>query len=288
MKKKQMPGPDTKLVRRLVDLSLAEDLPSGDVTSEACVPRAHMSEAFIRARQSMVVCGLPLLALIARQSRRNVQVKCLCREGAVVKSGAILARLRGKTRDLLALERTMLNFMQRLSGVATLSKSARKAAAGLKILDTRKTTPGWRDLEKYAVRVGGACNHRANLSEMVLVKNNHIDANGGDVRKTLQQIYKRVRRGLTIEVEVRSLSELSAALEFRPDIIMLDNFTDAEVARAMRCMAMLPRRPVIEVSGGVRPARLKRLKALGVDCVSMGALTTQAVSVDISMRIQAL
>ncbi|MBX7144981.1 MAG: carboxylating nicotinate-nucleotide diphosphorylase [Oligoflexia bacterium] len=279
---------DSILVRKLIDIALAEDLPAGDVTSDACVPVRHMSVATIRAKQTLVVCGLPLLALVAQRARRRIAIRLACKDGRLVKAGTVLAKLQGRTRDLLALERTMLNFLQHLSAVATVSRRAQAAAEGLKVLDTRKTTPGWRSLEKYAVKVGGACNHRASLSDMVLVKNNHIDANAGNVRITLQQVFERAPRNLQVEVEVRSLAELSAALEFRPHRIMLDNFSDAQVMRAMRAMQHLELRPMIEVSGGVQQARLKRLKRLGVDCVSMGALTTQAGSVDISMRIESV
>jgi nicotinate-nucleotide pyrophosphorylase (carboxylating) len=179
----------------------------------------------------------------------------------------------------------VLNFLQRLSGVATAARALVLKNPGIVLLDTRKTMPGWRLLDKYAVRIGGARNHRFSLGDMILIKNNHIDAHPEGMRAVLAHIVANKPLYMPWEVEVRTLQELGVALEFSPTIVMLDNFSDELIAEALTRISAQPRRPLVEVSGGVTPERLVSLASLGVDAVSMGALTTRAPNVDISLRI---
>jgi nicotinate-nucleotide pyrophosphorylase (carboxylating) len=206
-------------------------------------------------------------------------------DGARVADADWLCELHGSTQHLLAIERTVLNFLQRMSGVATYTHSFCEQAKGLHVLDTRKTMPGWRVLDKYATRVGGARNHRTSLGDMVLVKNNHIDAHPGGIRAALAAVLAQKPLYMPWEVEVRDLTELAIALEFKPTIVMLDNFSDILISDAVALVRQNSHQPLIEVSGGVHRERLSSLGALGIDAVSVGALTTQATNVDISMRI---
>ncbi len=277
---------DSPLVRRLVSLALEEDEAHADLTAALTVPESHRSTAKLIARQPLVASGLPIAAVIAREAGFQLAVTAAVGEGEEVDDGAALVELEGPTRQILAVERTMLNFLQRMCGVATYTRKFVSAAAGLTILDTRKTMPGWRLLDKYSTRVGGASNHRMSLADMILVKNNHIDAHPGGIRAALQSVHDSKPAGIRWEVEVRTLEELSVALEFNPDIVMLDNFTDSDVKFAMQAISGATVRPMVEVSGGVRADRLAVLRNLGVDAVSAGSLTTQAPNVDISLRIR--
>lgn len=273
------------LVRKLVALALEEDLALGDVTSELSVSRDHQSIACIIARQPLVVCGLEVISMIIEEAKFHVTVNNRCQDGTLVQPEVILAELSGLTREILAAERTVLNFLQRLSGVATHTREFVAEANGLVVLDTRKTLPGWRMLDKYAVTVGGGKNHRFSLGDMILVKNNHVDANSHGMRGALQMIADQKPFYMPWEVEVRNTEELLAALDFKPSIIMLDNFSDDDIRAAMALLAKSPYRPLIEVSGAVTKKRLAALRELGVDAVSAGFLTTHAPNVDISMRM---
>jgi nicotinate-nucleotide pyrophosphorylase (carboxylating) len=214
-----------------------------------------------------------------------IKVDVHCSEGAVVQDETSLVELEGPTRAVLAAERTILNFLQRLCGVATFTHDVCAAQPGLTILDTRKTMPGWRYLDKYAVRTGGGQNHRFSLGDMILVKNNHIDGHSHGIRGALGDVAATKPPYMPWEVEVRNLEELRIALEFSPHSIMLDNFSDELIREAVRIAEKATPRPLLEVSGGVTKERLSTLATLGVDAVSIGALTTRAPNVDISMRI---
>lgn len=279
---------NSPLVDKLIDLAIAEDLSFGDITSELTVPATTKGKAVIIAREQLIVCGLPLVERILVRAGRALKFEALAKEGSLIKEPQPLCRLNGKARDILALERTILNFLQRMSGVAGAAAAAQKAAGKLCVLDTRKTTPGWRVLEKYAVRIGGATNHRFSLGDMILVKNNHIDACKGDIHATLRPVFKSRPRYMPVEVEVRNMHELKATLKFPVDVVMLDNFSDAALVPALALINSNIKRPLVEVSGGITQARLSRLKKLGIDCVSMGALTTKATNCDISLRLTLL
>lgn len=274
-------------VLSLISAALSEDKVGADVTTNLCIDPAQEAEADILAKQNLVVCGLPIVPLIFERAGKAARFEAFKQEGELVEAPAALGRIRGKAKDLLSLERTILNFLQRLCGVASLAREYSIAAPGLKVLDTRKTTPGWRMLEKYAVRAGGGVNHRATLADLILVKNNHVDLNGGDLAQVLAKIERSRPEGVDLEVEVRNASELGAALGFSPRRIMLDNMSDDDISRSVKEIRSAKGRAVeIEASGGITKERLPRLSALGVDCVSVGALTTQAVNKDISLRIK--
>jgi nicotinate-nucleotide pyrophosphorylase (carboxylating) len=275
----------SNLIRKLVALALEEDLSFGDITASLTVPDGHRSEARIIARQSMVMCGVEVLGLIISEGHWSIQLTMRVTDGDQLQEGAVIAELEGLTNEVLAAERTILNFLQRLCGVATFTREFCQSEPALVVLDTRKTMPGWRVLDKYAVRVGGGKNHRFCLGDMILVKNNHIDAHPGGIRATLESVVKGKPLYMPWEVEVRNIQELEIALEFKPTIVMLDNFSDDLLAQATKIVRQRPEPPMVEVSGGVTRDRLKVICASGADAVSVGALTTQAPNVDISMRI---
>jgi nicotinate-nucleotide pyrophosphorylase (carboxylating) len=269
----------------LIDLALEEDLALGDITAQLTVPEQHTSKAKVIARQNLVVCGVDIVAEIVKAGGWSISVTTKAVDGASAKDGDILVELAGRTRDLLSAERTILNFLQRLCGVATFTRNFCEPQTGLKILDTRKTMPGWRLLDKYATKIGGASNHRFSLGDMVLVKNNHIDAHPHGIEGALADIVAKKPLYMPWEVEVRNLDELKVALTFNPTIVMLDNFSDDVLKEAVALVKAVPHPAMIEVSGGVSKDRLAKIHAAGVDAASVGALTTQAPNVDISMRI---
>lgn len=267
----------------LIDLALAEDAGLGDLTSRAIFPAAHRSRAVIEAAQELVVCGGDVAAAVFTRLDPALVVAIGARDGQVVKKGAVILRVRGSTASILTAERTALNFIQRLSGIATQARrfAARAKPFGVRIVDTRKTTPGFRALEKYAVRCGGAYNHRASLGEHVLIKDNHIAAAG-----SLGEAVRRARAAAPhlskIEVEAKTLAEVRAALRARAEVILLDNMTPSEVRGAV---AVIAGKAVVEVSGGVRYETLADYALPGVDVISIGALTHSAPAADLSLTI---
>ena len=275
--------PATQRLNALIELALDEDQAKFDITANCTIPEALTATAIVHAKEELVVCGLPIINLITQRYGCTLALSILQQEGTRVVNGCELARLAGNARVLLALERTILNFLQRLCGVATNTNNFVRHAGGIELLDTRKTLPGWRELDKYATRVGGARNHRADLKSMVLIKNNHIDANRGDVSKVLRAVQNC---GVPIEVEVRNLTELHEVLKGQIDYLMLDNMSNQEIAQALALVQQIKPQVKVEVSGGVTLERLPQLAALGVSLVSIGALTTQARNVDISMGIK--
>lgn len=276
---------DTQAVRRLIRLALDEDHVGSDITSELSIEKKLLATGRIIAREQMVFCGGELISLIFQEMKSSVAVTDVISDGSVVKQEAVLARLSGSAREILSAERTILNFLQRLSGVATRTNTfVKMAPPGVEILDTRKTMPGFRFLEKYAVSVGGGRNHRGNLSEMILIKNNHLDANGGDVEKVFKKMSRR-SQGIKIECEVRNSEELAKVVAHKPDIIMLDNMGDALLADCVEMIRKRSPNSKIEVSGGITLERLEGLGKLAPILVSVGSLTTRAPNVDISLRI---
>lgn len=281
---------NSPLVKELVKLALKEDLSYGDVTSSLTIPAENEARAEIVAKEELVVCGLDIVPLILWELGMPVTSEALASDGERAGPGKALVRLEGSTRGLLSAERTMLNFLQRCCGVATYAAKIVSECPGIVVLDTRKTLPGWRVLDKYAVSVGGARNHRLSLGDMIMVKNNHVDASpGANAAEKMRNCLKRVFAGkpffMPVEVEVRSFEELNAALEYEPPYVMLDNMNNEQVRQALGIIAA--KSPVIqaEVSGNVNVQRLKELREIGVACASMGAITTAARAVDISMRI---
>jgi nicotinate-nucleotide pyrophosphorylase (carboxylating) len=277
---------DTHAVRQLIDLALEEDLGRGDVTSQAVLEPSATATAHLVAREPLVLAGLPIATAVFRRVDATISVLALAKDGDHVAAGARVATYTGRALSLLAAERTALNFVQRLSGTATLARAFVEAAAGsaLRIADTRKTTPGFRLLEKYAVRMGGASNHRFDLGSGVLIKDNHVALAGG-VAAAVRKTRGTVPHGLKIEVEVDSLAQLDEALVAGAEIVLLDNFSVADIEKAVAKAAKCSPRPLLEVSGGVTLAKIPALARTGVDIVSAGALTHSAPSVDLGLDI---
>ncbi|WP_415909221.1 carboxylating nicotinate-nucleotide diphosphorylase [Oleiharenicola sp. Vm1] len=270
----------------LIDLALEEDAGLGDVTSRAIFPAAHRSRGVIDARQELVVCGLEVAARVFARVDPALQTRLLARDGDRVKPGALILRVEGPTAAMLTAERTVLNFLQRLSGIATQARRYADAVAGtgVRIVDTRKTTPGWRALEKYAVRTGGCGNHRSSLGEHVLIKDNHIAA-ARSLARAVALCRAAAPHGAKIEVEAKTLAEVKEALRARAEIILLDNMTPDQVRAAVKVIAG---RAVVEISGGVKFDTLRAYAQPGVDVISIGALTHSAVAADLSLDVQPL
>ncbi len=270
-------------IEHLIDLALEEDVGLGDVTSRAIFSAAHRSRAFVEAGQDLVVCGLAVAQRVFEKVDPALKVSLNAHDGDRVKRGARVLDVAGPTASLLAAERTALNFLQRLSGVATQSRKFADAVkgTGVRIVDTRKTTPGWRALEKYAVRCGGCFNHRSSLGEHVLIKDNHIAA-AGSLAKAVKLTRAAAPHLAKIEVEAKTLDEVKEALRARADVILLDNMSPALVRRATELIA---RKAVVEVSGGVRFETLRDYASPGVDVISIGALTHSAMAADLSLTV---
>ncbi|MEO5952780.1 MAG: carboxylating nicotinate-nucleotide diphosphorylase [Chloroflexia bacterium] len=269
-------------IEAIINLALSEDIGRGDITSESTVPIENQGKAVILQKAPGVLCGLPVVEAVFAILDPRVKVEALAEEGSWGDRREV-ARLTGPARALLTGERTALNFLQRLSGVATMSHRAKEAVKGTKatVLDTRKTTPGHRALEKYAVRVGGSHNHRAGLDDAVLIKDNHIRAAGG-ITAAVEGARKRVGPAQKIEVEVTNRAELDEALATGAEIIMLDNHTTEAMADAVK---YVDGRVKLEASGGITLANLREVAETGVDYISLGALTHSAGSLDFSLEI---
>jgi nicotinate-nucleotide pyrophosphorylase (carboxylating) len=279
---------ETEACRRLVELALAEDLGSaGDVTSQAVIGPELKGQAVFVARAAGVLAGLPAVTLVASAVDAELSLQPLLEDGAHVTPGTHLATIAGRMRSILAMERTALNFLQRLSGVATLTAQFVAAIAGLpaRILDTRKTTPGWRLLEKYAVRQGGGHNHRLGLYDGILIKDNHLEATAAftGVAKAAVAAQQYWEDRLPVEVEVDTLDQLGQVLPVRPDIVLLDNMTPAQMREAVRLRSDLAPQVQLEASGGVTLATVRAIAETGVDRISVGALTHSAVALDIAL-----
>ncbi len=278
----QVIPPARPVLERTVRMALLEDIGRGDLTTEACIPPTVLGTAVLHARQPLVFCGLPMIEEVYAQVDPRVRVEGHVIDGAEVKTGTPLATISGAAASILGGERVALNFAQRLSGVATLTGSfvrALPAASPTRITDTRKTTPGLRAFERYAVRCGGGHNHREDLGAAVLIKDNHIAAAGG-CRAAIERAKAYAPHTCRIECEVDTRAQLEEALGAGADVIMLDNFDDAAVEDAL---AWVDGRAIIEVSGGVGIDRIATLGAMGVDVISVGALTHSAPASDIGL-----
>lgn len=273
----------TPTVEALIALALEEDLGRGDVTSEAIFGPGETSAGQIIAKEPLVLAGLTVAAAVFRRVDGAVRFSPRSEEGQALGSGAVVATVEGPTRSLLAAERTALNFLQQLSGVATLTRRFCEAVAGTsaRICDTRKTTPGWRALDKEAVRLGGGVNHRADLAAGILIKDNHVAAAGG-VEAAVARARARAPHSLRIEVEVTSRAQIEGALAAGAEVILLDNFAPAEVAAAVEQIA---KRALVEVSGGMNLETVRAFAAAGPDLISVGAITHSARAVDLSLEL---
>jgi nicotinate-nucleotide pyrophosphorylase (carboxylating) len=277
--------------KQLIHLALDEDLgTSGDITSLSTIPEAATSIGRFVARRDGVISGLPIVGLIAEQFQPGINWKPFVSDGDRVSPGEVLGEVSGQTRSILALERISLNFLQRLSGIATLTNRFVEKTTGTKarVLDTRKTTPGWRVLEKYAVRCGGGHNHRIGLHDAILIKDNHLAAlvaNGcvHPITEAVQRAKAFAGPKVFITVEVDRLDQLAEALAVHPDCILLDNFTPELAAAAIVKRATIAPNVLLEISGGLTIDKISEFSRLGVDRLSVGALTHSAPAMDIAL-----
>ena len=272
-------------LENILRAALAEDIGWGDVTTDSCVPPDRRCSGYFLAKEDMVICGLEALSKTFGLLGGGVDVKFKCADGDLVKKGSIIALIEGPARAILTGERTALNLLQRLSGIATRTREAAAQVEGTKtqVCDTRKTTPGLRALEKYAVRVGGGANHRMGLSDGVLIKDNHIAA-AGSIALAVAAARKSMPHTLKIEVETTNLDEVRQAIDAGADIVMLDNMTPGEMCNAV---ALVAGRAKTEASGNMGDRSLREVAETGVDLISIGALTHTVRAADISLKFNA-
>jgi len=268
----------------LINASLAEDIGSGDLTTDSIVPLTVKGKATILAKERFVIAGLLFTEKVFRTLDGDIKFKRHVNDGDTVNSGDAIASVSGRLANILKAERVALNFLQRLSGVATLTGRFIKEirGTGVKILDTRKTTPCMRILERYAVRVGGGENHRFGLFDAILIKDNHIKIAGG-VEKAIKRVKEKYPKGMSVEVEVKNLKEVKEALKCGAAVIMLDNMDTAMIKKAV---SLIGKRALVEVSGGVTLKNVRRIASCGADFISIGALTHSARAVDASLEIE--
>ena len=271
---------------QLVALALAEDIGRGDVTTQACVPAMAQARGQIVARQGGIIAGLPLVAAVFRQVDDIVAVEVLVQDGTHVSAGTVLAALHGPARSLLTGERVALNFLGRLAGIATLTAQCVAAIAGTNaaIVDTRKTTPGLRAVEKYAVRMGGGQNHRFGLDDGILIKDNHIAASGG-ITAAVANARAHAHHLLRIEVECDTSAQVREALAVGVEAILLDNMPVPQLVEAVGMIRASRPATVVEASGGMGtdPAKLRAVAMTGVDLISIGALTHSVSNLDVAL-----
>jgi nicotinate-nucleotide pyrophosphorylase (carboxylating) len=268
---------------------LKEDLGRGDITTQAIVRGGIRGRGRFLAKQDFVLCGLEIAEAVFGTLDSSIQLESHVYDGEPISAGTEFARIEGPAAVLLSGERTALNLLQRLSGVATLTKAFvdRVSGTGARIVDTRKTTPGLRALEKYAVTIGGGYNHRFGLDDGVLIKDNHIAIAGG-VRRAIEMARRAAAHLMKIEVEVTSRSQLREAVAARADVIMLDNMAADEVRQSVQFVREQAPGTIVEVSGGVNLDTVAEMAECGVDLISVGAITHSATAVDISLKITAL
>lgn len=271
-------------VDNIINTALAEDINYIDVTTDNLMNDSDISEAYFVAKDSGILCGIEIAARVFDLAGGNVEKEILLKDGAQVKSGDNIAFFRGSTKTLLKGERTALNLIQHMSGIATATNECVKLVEGTNasIADTRKTLPGLRALQKYAVTVGGGKNHRFNLSDGAMLKDNHIDAYGS-ITAAVSALRKKAGHMLKIEVEVRNLEELEEALNNNCEVIMLDNMSENEMKKAVE---LTNGRALLEASGNVTLKNIRQIALTGVDIISLGALTHSVKCFDISMKIK--
>jgi len=274
---------DVALLHDTLLAALREDIGPGDITSRAAIPANARASARFTTKQALVVAGIPVAREIVRLVDSEVQFKILENDGAAAATGAGLAEIRGDALSILTAERTSLNFLQRMCGIATLTRQYVDRVQGTpaRIIDTRKTVPGLRALDKYAVTCGGGMNHRMGLFDGVLIKNNHL-AFHSSLERAIQEARRHVGHLVKIEVEVRNLDELRAALGAGADVVLLDNFNPEQTRKAVEIAAG---RVPLESSGGITLETVRDFAEAGVDYISVGALTHSAPAVDIHLRV---
>jgi len=277
-------------LNEIVKNALAEDIGSGDHSSLASVPAGAKGKMKLLAKANGIIAGIEVAKEVLKQVDPSISVNCFMKDGDEIKTGDIVFELEGPARSMLTAERTLLNFMQRMSGIATVSKQYADAVKGTKtkILDTRKTTPNLRELEKYAVKTGGSENHRFGLFDMIMLKDNHIDFAGG-IEKAIDDTHKYLEKNglnLKIEIETRSIDEVKRVVNHgKIDRIMLDNFTPEKISEALK---IIDGKYETEASGGITLENIKDYAQIGVDFISIGALTHHIKSLDLSLKFVAL
>ncbi len=287
---KKLPVLDWRRIKILINLAIEEDLGNaGDTTSISVIGNNAKSKATLVCRENCVCAGLPVAEAIFKKLDTKIYFKAMVREGQFCKAGTVLAKIAGPAAAMLSGERTALNFLQRMCGIATTAKKYSDAAKGTKtkILDTRKTTPGWRNLEKYSVAAGGASNHRIGLYDKIMIKDNHRMLAGLLYKNGIIDAVKRARKAypkLQIEVEADTLDDVRRALDAGADIILLDNMDDKTMKNAVKITGG---RAKLEASGGITIDRIAKIAKLGVDFISCGALTHSVKATDISMEMEA-
>jgi len=275
---------DKKIIQKIITDALKEDIQSGDITTNLIIPRGQKAKAYFLAKENGIIAGLPVAKEVFKKLDKNILWKSFIKEGERVKAGTKIAEVTGNLRALLSCERTALNILQRMSGIATVTSiyvdELKNTPAT--ILDTRKTAPGLRILDKYAVKTGGGKNHRIGLFDMVLIKDNHIKA-AGNITSAVSKIRAGSKKKIKMEVETRTLDEVREAINCKVDIIMLDNMP-VKIMRA--AVKIINGKIKTEASGNVNLKTLKRIAATGVDYISVGALTHSVKALDISMKIE--
>ncbi|NOU63734.1 carboxylating nicotinate-nucleotide diphosphorylase [Paenibacillus sp. LMG 31461] len=275
-----------ELVRKQIRLWLEEDIGTGDVTTLTTIPLEQVSKGIIHVKEDGIVCGLRIAQEVFAVIDASLRFETKVVEGSSVNKGTILAEVEGNTRSILLGERLSLNLMQRLSGIATKTHEFVVALEGLptRLVDTRKTTPGHRLLEKYAVRVGGGYNHRFGLYDAVMIKDNHIKGSGG-ITQAIQAARQNIPHTMKIEVEVENFEQLHEALQAHADIIMLDNMAPVQMKEAVSIIKSKAPHIVVEGSGSVTPQTIKAMAETGVDVISVGRLTYSVAALDISLDL---
>ena len=272
------------MIREVLERAFREDMPMGDITTDCTVAENEISRAYLVTKQEGVVCGMEIAMEAFRMMDPDVRMNPLVKDGDFVENRTRILEIEGRSRALLKAERTALNLLQRLSGIASITRLYVERIIGYKakVVDTRKTTAGLRLLEKYAVRTGGGTNHRFSLSDGVLIKDNHIKAAGG-IAKAIQAAKEAIPHTVKIEVETETLQQVREALESGADIIMLDNMPPEQMAEAVTLIAG---KAVTEASGNVTLETIQKVAATGVDIISVGALTHSVMAMDISMKFE--
>jgi nicotinate-nucleotide pyrophosphorylase (carboxylating) len=273
-------------LKRQIQMWLEEDIGTGDVTTMTTIPLDHQSKGIIHLKETGIIAGIPIAEQVFRTVDPSLDFAAYVRDGERVEKGTVLAEVSGSTRSILLGERLALNLMQRLSGIATRTRQFVDALEGLpvRLVDTRKTTPGHRFLEKYAVRVGGGHNHRFGLYDAVMIKDNHIKGAGG-VAEAIRSARAQIPHTMKIEVEVESFEQLEEALAAGADIIMLDNMSCEDMKRAVQIIRLKAPHIVIEASGSVTLDTVKSIALTGVDVISVGRLTYSVQALDISLDL---
>jgi len=271
------------LINKIVEQALLEDIGTGDITTEFIIPSNLKAKGIIKTSEEGVVAGLDIIYLVFKKLDPEICFQSKIKDGKNILQGEVLAKISGSARTILKGERVALNFLQRMSGIATITSKFCQQVKDfpVRIVDTRKTTPGLRILEKYAVRMGGGYNHRFGLYDAVLIKDNHIVVAGG-IKSAVNSVRKQISHTVKIEVEVENLSQLQEALKVQVDIIMLDNMDLETMKEAVK---IVKGKTLIEVSGEITLEKVRKIAQIGVDLISVGALTHSVKSLDISMEI---